>query len=317
MMKTINLAILVLGICSVGCAAELPSGSRTAEGNLSQLEVEKKELAKLKSEEFRKWKTEAADTSRDRDKRAYAVLRIAQLGSDESAHFLAEMWETPLSVLDHEKLSIIDWAGEFGSDACVPMLRTALAHPFRDVRWHAARSLLQIQGANALPQTTELAEKDPDGIVRSQTKEFISHAVSRAENQSDHCAIARRVILWGKSPDSGPYIKEETVYLLKESHPSRLGSGSLRLYSRTELKLLDKTFQAYAIHGIRITGEVATAVLKMAMDPPVDPVPFPYSGWTLKFEKKNGTWAVVKAVKNEPSVELKTPANQAMDSDKK
>lgn len=312
-MKNITFVALILGACAVGCSAQ----SSTTEGKLNRWEAEKSELARLKSQEFHTWKAQATDASRDRSKRAYAVLRIAELGSDESAHFLATMWDTPLDVLDHEKLCIIDWAGEFGSDACAPMLKTALAHPFRDIRWHAVRSLLQIQGTNALPQATELAEKDPDAIVRSQTKEFISHAVSRAENQSDHCAIVRGVILWGKSPDSRPYIKEDTVYLLKDSHPSRLGSGSLRLYSMTELKLLDKTFQAYAINGIRITGEAATAVLMMAMDPPIDPVPFPYAGWTLTLEKKNGTWAVVKAVKNEPCVELKRPANKAMDSDKK
>ena len=147
---------------------------------------------------------------------------------------------------------------------------------------------------------TEIAEKDPDEIVRRQSKEFIADTVARAKTLSDRGAITRAVVQWGKSPEAGPYIKGAIVYLLKDAQSTILEDDSLRFYSLTELELLDKTFDAYTIHAISITGPVATAVLKMALDPPKDPVPFPYAGWTLTLEKTDGNWSVVRAVKNEP-----------------
>ncbi|MGI9242126.1 MAG: HEAT repeat domain-containing protein [Verrucomicrobiales bacterium] len=296
-----NRLLLALVVCAwaVGCAGE----QRVISGDSKSLKVEKEELARLKSEEFNKWKAQAVDTSQDRSKRGYAVLRIAELGSDESARFLEEVWETPLDVLDHEKTCLVNWSGEYGSDACVPLLKKATAHPFQHERWLAARALLRIQGAKAVPLVIGLAENETDAILRSELQEFISNALSREKNLESHCAIVRAIVRWGKSPDAEAYITEDIVYLLRQTHPRRphpssLESDSLRLYSITELKLLGKGFQAYAIPRIEITGSVATAVLRVAIDPPACPAQFPHAGWTLDLEKKNDLWSVAKAVKN-------------------
>jgi hypothetical protein len=64
-----------------------------------------------------------------------------------------------------------------------------------------------------------------------------------------------------------------------------------------ELKLLGKMLESYSIQEVTITGTRATALLKYAVDPPVDPVPFPFSGWRLTLIKADGQWFVTEAVR--------------------
>ncbi len=267
-------------------------------GAITPLHSEREQLAELKSEAFEKWKRQAMDTSEEHGKRAGAVMRISELGSDDAARFLAELWENPLNVSRHEKLNIIDWAGKYGSDACIPMLEKALLHQTDLHRWYAARALLQIQGTDVVPRMRELAKKDESKIVRKETRRSIGEAIRRERNLSNYRSIVREVAAWGRSQSSGPYIEEEIIYLLKETRSPDIENGTLRLYSSRELELLGKFNDAYEIRVLRIGGRGATVRLKTVAEPPIDPVPFPYSGWTLNLKKlKSGQWTIFKAMK--------------------
>ncbi len=299
-----QIAVVLLTGIVLGSLAVAADNVKTVPGQTPpSLAQEREQLMKLKMTEFEKYKGQAIDKSLDRDKRAYAVLRIAELGSKEAAAFLASMWDGPLNVMDQEKLRLIDLCYEFGGPDCVPMLLKATRQNWSDERWHAARALAKIQGEEALAVLTKLAETDSDGIVRSQTQEYIKALadVRKADvGGNERPAVLQAVIAWGKTPVSGPYMKGEVVYLLEEQHTKAvLENESLRLYSLPELRLLGKMFDSYAVRDIAIANGRASALLKHAVDPPDDPVPFPFAGWRLKLAKTDGKWTVTEAIRNE------------------
>lgn len=257
-------------------------------------------LAEMKTTELAKFKAQALDKSMDRDKRGLAILLIAELGSKDAADFLATVWERPLGVLDHERLCLIDWCGEHCGAYSIPMLTRALKQEWRDERWHAARELARIQGPAAMPTLKRLAHNDPDGIVRSQVQEYMNALAEQTKadiGKGEQEAVVRAIIGWSRTSASGPYVKASVIYLLRNGHPANLEDETIRLYSMAELKLLGKMLESYSIQEVTITGTRATALLKYAVDPPADPVPFPFSGWRLTLIKAEGRWSVTEAVR--------------------
>jgi len=262
---------------------------------------EKTRLAKLKLAEFHKSKLQALDKSLWRGDRGFAVVRIAELATNESAQFLAEIWDNPLDVIDHERLRIIDLAGDNGCAACVPLVKKALSYHYPDERWHAARALTLLEGAKAVPLLTELAERDPDKNVREQTRRLISEVRRREQALPDENAIIRAVISWGRTLESGPYIKGNVAYFLRQGTAGSLEEETSRFYSKLDLNMLGKQWDANAVWVVKIGIHTAWAVLRRATDPPWDPVGFPYCGWfiTLEQSDKSYDWVVRKAEVNE------------------
>ncbi len=261
---------------------------------------ERAKLAELKAIELAKYKTQALDKSVDLDKRGLAILRIAELGSKDAAEFLGTVWETPLGVLDHERLCLIDWCGEHCGTNAVPMLTKALRQEWRDERWRAARELAWIQGDAALPTLRRLVKDDPDGIVRSQVQEYVKTLDEQSKagiGEAERVTVIHAVITWGRMPDSGSYLKGTVIYLLRDKHALAVQNETVRLYSMAELKLLGKMLDSYSIQELIISGSQATALLKYAVDPPDDPVPFPFAGWRLTLTKAEGKWSVTGAVR--------------------
>ena len=130
---------------------------------------ERKQLARLKTDEIQKQKPIVLDKSLDKDKRMVALYRIGELGTKQSADFLAHVYDHPIGY-HHEQLAIVDMLWRHGPPQCVPLLLKASRHPFLDVRWHAARALARVRGEKAIPRLREMAANDPSWIVRGQVR---------------------------------------------------------------------------------------------------------------------------------------------------
>lgn len=299
MRKNILAKVFAALLFAMGCLAVAGEKQDAMPPAVCSVADERAGLAELKASELAKYKALALDKSVDRDKRGMAILRIAELGSKDAAEFLSTVWETSLGVLDHERLCLIDWCGEHCGTDAVPLLTKALRQEWRDERWHAARELARVQGDAALPTLRRVVKDDPDGIVRSQVQEYIKTLDEQSKagiGDPERVIVINAVIKWGRMPDSGPYLKGTVIYLLRDKHPIAVENETVRLYSMAELKLLAKMLDSYSIQELIISGSQATALLKYAVDPPDDPVPFPFAGWRLTLTKAEGKWSVTGAV---------------------
>jgi hypothetical protein len=270
------------------------------------LKEEQELLSRLKAAEFEKLKAEALAPTLDRNTRAVAMYEIAALGTKSAAEFFESVFDHPLNFMDNEKLMLVDASGEHGGSDSIPLLLKGLRYrppgvpPWDetgDVRWHAARALLRIQGEEALPIVEPLL-LDPKESVRTAVSGYIKDLKSQL-SEVESRSLFNSVIAWAKSPVAGPYIKEDVVYLLKRGdRPRTMQDETTRLYSDVELELLGRFWDSYYIfmRNLSLTevSGIVASTRALALEGPI----FPVSGWRLRLTKIESGWSVTEAIPN-------------------
>lgn len=296
-LKAYNLAALKATDAST---AETQPATQPASASRGE---ERELLAKLKAKEFEAFKARAMDTSLDVAKRLYAVMRAAAMETKEAAEFLAFLWDNPLPIkgveegLAIEKYRIAEMCAH--NSHAEALLKRALHDPISDVRRAAMRALPTIMGQQAVPLLGECAATDEDPVTRTVATELLS-ALTDAARREAEAAIAAAAVKWARSDVAGPYIKGNVVYFGRHDALRGLEGDSFRLYSEWELKAIEKHWVAYGLGPVIIRGDRASVTISMYMQPPDDPVYYPYCGWRIDLARVDGRWLAVHTVHDYP-----------------